>query len=188
MKIARILNVIAVLALVVSAVLVYRIKYQATLHAENVVKLKRQISQEVDAVAVLKAEWAFLARPDRIQALTQQHLDLKPLQQSQTIRLASLPNRPVPVDEIGKKMEALGLFGEDASIAIDKDASASAVKKPAPPAKKATIAVKPVSQLKAPVARPAAPKPASAQTVAPPPRSSGQLNLTDFLKKMGIVQ
>lgn len=189
MKIARILNVIAVIALVVSAVLVYRIKYQATLHAENVVKLKRQISQEVDAVALLKAEWAFLARPDRIQALTLQHLDLKPLQQSQTVRLASLPSRPVPVDEIGKKLEALGLLGQDASIAIDKDAATPAAKKPAPPpAKKATIAVKPVSQLKAPVQRPATPKPASAQTVAPPPRSSGPLNLTDFLKKMGIVQ
>ena len=185
MKIARILNVLAVIALVVAAVMVYRIKYDATLHAEHAAKLKRQISQEVDAVAVLKAEWAFLARPDRIQALALQHLDLKPIEQSQTVKLASLPARPVPVDEIGKKMEALGLMGEDASIAIEKPASSSAPKKPAAPAKKSTIAVKPVSQLKAPVARPAAPKPAPQQVVAAP-KSSGPLNLTDFLKKMGI--
>lgn len=190
MKIARILNVLAVLALVVSAVLVYRIKYDATLHAEHAAKLKRQISQEVDAVAVLKAEWAFLARPDRIQALTLQHLDLKPLQQTQTIKLAALPDRPVPVDEIGKKLEALGLFGEDAAIAVEKPSPPPTAKKPAAPAKKSTIAVKPISQIKPPAARPAAPKPIAPQTqvVAPPPRSSGPLNLSDFLKKMGIVR
>lgn len=191
MKIARILNVLAVLALVVAAVLVYRIKYQATLHAETVATLKRQISQEVDAVAVLKAEWAFLARPDRIQALTLQHLDLRPLQQTQAVKLASLPSRPAPVDEIGKKLEALGLLGEDASIAMEKPGSAPQSKKPAPaPAKKATITVKPVSQLKPPVVRPAAPKVPAQQTqvVAPPPKASGSLNLTDFLKKMGIVR
>lgn len=184
MKIARILNVVAVLALVGSAVWVYKIKYQATLHAERVIKLKREISKEVDAVAVLKAEWAYLARPDRVQALAAQHLDLKVAAREQNVRLASLPNRPAPIDEIGKKMEALGLFGEDASIAVDKE-QAPAAKKPAAPAKKATIAVKPVSQLKAPVARPA-PKPVVA--VAPPPKQSAPLNLTDFLKKMGIVR
>lgn len=187
MKIARILNVLAVIALVASAVWVYRIKYEATLHAENVVKLKRQISQEIDAVAVLKAEWAFLARPDRIQALTKQHLDLKSMTREQNVHLASLPARPAPVDEIGKKLEALGLMGEDASIALDKEPAAAAVKKPVAPAKKATIAVKPVSQLKAPASRPLAPV-QQPMVVAPPPRSSGPLNLTDFLKKMGLAR
>ncbi|MDR4307662.1 hypothetical protein IHQ68_13640 [Chelatococcus sambhunathii] len=190
MKIARVLNVLAVVALVVSAVLVYRIKYDATLHAEQVAKLKRAISQEVDSVATLKAEWAILARPDRIQALAAKHLDLKPMTREQSIQLASLPSRPAPVDEIGKKLEALGLMGEDASIAVDKEPSAPAVKKPAAPARKTTIAVKPASQLKAPAARPAsAPKPFGASpTIAPPPRSSGPVSLTDFLKKMGLVR
>lgn len=185
MKIARILNVVAVIALIASAVWVYRIKYDATLHAEHAVKLKKQIAQEVDAVAVLKAEWAYLARPDRVQALAVQHLDLKPLTREQNVRLASLPDRPAPVDEIGKKMEALGLMGEDASIALDKETSAPAVKKAPAPVKKTTIKVKPAAQLKAPAARPT-PKPIVA--VAPPPKSSAPLNLTDFLKKMGIVR
>lgn len=184
MKIARILNVLAVIALIASAVWVYRIKYDATLHAEHAVKLKRQIAQEVDAVAVLKAEWAYLARPDRVQAFALQHLDLKPLTREQNVHLAALPDRPAPVDEIGKKLEALGLMGEDASIALDKEPSAPAVKKPAPPVKKATIKVKPASQIKAPVPRAPPPKP----VVAPPPKSSSPLNLSDFLKKMGLVR
>lgn len=188
MKIARILNVVAVLALIVSAVLVYRIKYDATLHAEQVAKLKRMISQEVDAVAVLKAEWAFLARPDRIQRLAIQHLDLKPMEREQTVKLASLPDRPVPVDEIGKKLEALGLMGEDASIAVDKT-PAPAAKKVAPPVKKTTIPVKPVSQLKAPTTRPQ-PKPLvpPQQAIVPAPRQASPPSLTDFLKKIGIVR
>ena len=186
MKIARILNVVAVAALIGSAVWVYRIKYEATLHAEEVSKLKRQISQEVDAIAVLKAEWAFLARPDRVQDFALQHLDLKPLVREQNVQLASLPSRPAPIDEIGKKLDALGLTGQDASIAIDKEPSAPAAKKPAPaPAKKSTIAVKPAAQLKPPAARPAPQKP---MQVAPAPKSAGPVNLTDFLKKMGIVR
>lgn len=186
MKIARIVNVVAVLALVGSAVYVYRIKYEATRHAEEVAKLKRQITQEVDAVAVLKAEWAFLARLDRVQALTEQHLDLKPLTREQTVHLAALPARPAPVDEIGKKLEALGLMGQDASIALEKEPPApAAVKKPAAPPKKATIAVKPVSQLKTPASRPA---PAAPMQIAPAPRPAQPLNLTDFLKKIGVVR
>lgn len=190
MKIARILNVVAVLALVVSAVLVYRIKYDATLHAEQVAKLKRMISQEVDAVAVLKAEWAFLARPDRIQRLAVQHLDLKPMEREQTVKLASLPDRPVPVDEIGKKLEALGLMGEDASIAVDKAPPApAAAKKAAPPVKKTTITVKPVSQLKAPANRPQSkPLVPPQQAIVPAPRQANPPSLTDFLKKIGIVR
>ncbi|MFD1332063.1 hypothetical protein ACFQ4O_08640 [Methylopila musalis] len=183
MKIARILNVVAVVALVGAAVTVYRIKYDATLHSENVAKLKRQIAAENDAIAVLKAEWAFLARPDRVQAFAQRHLELKPLQRNQTITLASLPARPAPVDEIGNKLEALGLIGADASIAVETPAAAAA-KKAAPPApaKKATIAVKPASELKAPVNRP---KPRPLAT----PKPSQPLNITDFLRQNpGLLQ
>jgi hypothetical protein len=175
-KIARIINVVAICALLGAAVNLYRIKYDATLHAEHVAKLKRQISAEVDSIAVLRAEWAYLARPDRVQAFTTRHLDLKPLSREQTVLLASLPDKPQPVDEIGKKLEALGLMGEDASIALDKGPSTPVSKKPAPPAKKSTIAVKPTAQLKAPTTRPA-PKP------LPQPKTSAPLNITDFLRK-----
>lgn len=183
MKIAQILNVVALGALVGAAVTVYRIKYDATLHAEHAQKLKREITAEIDAIATLKAEWAYLARPDRVQALARQHLTLAPLAREQTVTLASLPARPAPIDEIGNKLEALGLMGEDASIAVEPKASA-VVKKPAPPPKKATIAVKPVAQLARPAARPMAVPPPPVQ--APPQRNP--LNLTDFLKKMGLVR
>lgn len=180
MKIARVLNVIALGALVGAAVTVYRIKYDATMHAEHAAKLRREIAAERDAIQTLKAEWAYLARPDRIQGFAKQHLELAPLAREQTVMLASLPDRPAPVDEIGKKLEALGLMGEDASIAVDTPAAAS-VRKPPPPAKKTTIAVKPATELKAPASRPAAARPSTPKTNAP-------MNLTDFLKKMGLAR
>lgn len=177
MKFARILNVIAVVSLVGAAVYVYRIKYDATAHSEQVSKLKRQISAEKDSIAVLKAEWAFLARPDRVQAFAEKHLELKPLQRQQTIQLAALPARPAPVDEIGNKLEALGLMGADASIAVDSPAAAAARKAaPATPAKKTTIAVKPASELRAPSNRPA-PRPLST------PKPGTPLNISDFLRQ-----
>lgn len=174
MKIGRILNVVAIVALVGAAVNVYRIKYDATLHSEHVAKLKRQIASEKDAIAVFKAEWAFLARPDRVQLFAQKHLELKPLQREQTVKLAALPARPAPVDEIGNKLEALGLLGADASIAVDDGGAAK--KAAAAPAKKATIAVKPASQLVAPANRPAK-RPLST------PKPGQPLNITDFLRQ-----
>ncbi|HEY0292041.1 MAG TPA: hypothetical protein VGC51_06845 [Hansschlegelia sp.] len=182
MKIARILNVVALGALVGAAVTVYRIKYDATLHAEHAQKLKREITLETDAIATLKAEWAYLARPDRVQAFAKQHLALQPLGRDQTVLLASLPARPAPVDEIGNKLSALGLSAEDASIAVEAPPPAApAVKKPPAPAKKATIAVKPVAELKAPASRPQ-PKPLAT------PKQGAPMNITDFLKKMGLVR
>ena len=182
MKIARVLNVIALGALVGAAVTVYRIKYDATMHAEHAAKLRREIASERDAIQTLRAEWAYLARPDRIQGFAKEHLELGPLAREQTVKLAALPDRPAPVDEIGKKLEALGLMGEDASIAVDTPAAATARKpQPQPPAKKATIAVKPAAELRAPATRPAAKPPTSPKTAAP-------MNLTDFLKKMGLAQ
>ena len=185
MKIARILNVVAVGALVAAAVNLYRIKYDATMHAEHAQKLKREITLETDAIATLKAEWAYLARPDRVQKFAGQHLDLKPLGREQTVTLASLPARPAPVDEIGNKLEALGLMGQDASIAIDPQPSQpAAAKKPQAPApKKTTIAVKPVAQLRAPESRPVpAPRP------MPTERRTAPFGISDFLKKMGLAQ
>ncbi len=59
---------------------------------------------------MLRAEWAFLNRPDRLQAAVEQHLDLQPMTMPQLARLSDLPNRPPREDGIAKKLEALGLL------------------------------------------------------------------------------
>ena len=105
----RWLNVIAVLALLGSAVYAYRTKYETIFYAEQIKKLKNQNERETNSIAVLKAEWAHLTRPMRIQSLAAQHLDLKQLTVDQIVRVADLPDQPPKQDSIGRKLELLGL-------------------------------------------------------------------------------
>ncbi|MGX1785699.1 cell division protein FtsL [Bosea sp. NPDC055332] len=105
----KLLHVIAIGALVSSALYAYSIKYETTLQAEQLQKLKAKAQREREAIAVLKAEWQFLNRPERLQALADKHLDLQPLTTAQIVRLSDIPNRGPKVDSIGRKLEDLGL-------------------------------------------------------------------------------
>jgi cell division protein FtsL len=105
----KLLHIIAIGALVSSALYAYSIKYETTLQAEQLQKLKAKAQRERDAIAVLKAEWQFLNRPERLQALADKHLDLQPLTTAQIVRLSDIPNRGPKVDSIGRKLEDLGL-------------------------------------------------------------------------------
>lgn len=105
----RILNVVAVLALIGSAIYAYLIKYETIFHGERIVKLKHEIKAEQDQIATLRAEWSHLTRPERVQALADKFLDLQPLGLRQIVSLDALPARGARVDSIGDKLEALGL-------------------------------------------------------------------------------
>lgn len=105
----KLLHVIAIGALVSSAVYAYSVKYETTLAAEQLQKIRAKTQRERDAIAVLKAEWQFLNRPDRIQTLSERHLDLQPFTATQVVKASEIPNRGPKVDTIGRKLEDLGL-------------------------------------------------------------------------------
>ncbi len=90
----RLLNMGVVAGLVLVAAYAYDIKYQSTLRAERVAKLSEDLRQERDAVASLRAEWARLGNPRRIQALADRHLSLTPVNPSQYSDFGNLPERP----------------------------------------------------------------------------------------------
>jgi hypothetical protein len=92
----RLLHLIVVASLVIAAVHVYKIKFESTLQAERVAKLGVEIRRERDRIAALRAEWAQLDNPIRIQALAQRHLALKPIDPAQIESLDHLPERPEP--------------------------------------------------------------------------------------------
>ncbi|WP_112662588.1 cell division protein FtsL [Microvirga flavescens] len=119
----RFLHMVAITALIASAVYAYSIKYETLYYTEQVAKLKAQSQRERDAIAVLKAEWQLLNKPDRLQAAADRHLDLQPMAIQQLARLSDLPNRQVRDDEIGRKLEALGIL-EPTSTPKDKSAEA----------------------------------------------------------------
>ena len=106
----RYLNVLAIGALVGSAVYAYSIKYETILYSEQIVKLQHQINAEQDKISVLRAEWSYLMRPERLQTLADRHLDLQQLNNNQIILSANdIPDQPPKVDSIGRKLESLGL-------------------------------------------------------------------------------
>jgi cell division protein FtsL len=98
----RLINICVIAALVLAAADVYKIKFESTRQAQRVVKLRMEIRREQDAIAALRAEWAKLDSPARIQNLARRHLPLKPAEALQSDRLDNLPERRpelVPVDE-----------------------------------------------------------------------------------------
>ncbi|PZU84049.1 MAG: hypothetical protein DI527_23255 [Chelatococcus sp.] len=125
----KLLHVVAIGALVSSAVYAYSIKYDTTLEAEHLQKLKARTQRERDAIAVLKAEWQFLNRPDRVQMLAERHLDLQPFTVTQVVRMSDIPNRGPKVDAIGRKLEDLGL-GLPTETPKDRKASGGAATTP----------------------------------------------------------
>jgi cell division protein FtsL len=92
----RLLHLIVVASLVAAAIHVYKIKFESTLQAERVAKLGAEIRRERDRITALRAEWAQLDNPARIQALAQRHLALKPIDPSQIEPLDHLPERSAP--------------------------------------------------------------------------------------------
>jgi hypothetical protein len=110
----RILNLVVIASLVMAAAYVYRIKFESTRQAERVVKIRSEIRKERDAIAALRAEWAKLDNPRRIQGLAQRHLtSLKPIAATQFDTFDRLPERPpslVPPnssDPIGDIIESI---------------------------------------------------------------------------------
>jgi hypothetical protein len=92
----RIWHFCVVALLVAAAAYVYEIKFEATLRAERVAKMRVDIQQERDAIAALRAEWATLDNPARIQNLARRHLRLQPADVSQFDSFDHLPERPKP--------------------------------------------------------------------------------------------
>ena len=90
----RILHLLVIGVLVFAAAYVYRIKMESTDRTERVLRLRAEIREQRDAIAVLRAEWARLDAPLRLQGLAERHLPLKPLSATQYDSLKNLPDRP----------------------------------------------------------------------------------------------
>ncbi len=90
----RLLNLLAIAGLVASAVYAYSIKYDTLYQAGQVSKIQTALHKERQAIAVLRAEWQLLTRPDRLQAAVEKHLALEPIGIAHLGRIADLPPAP----------------------------------------------------------------------------------------------
>ena len=115
----RLLHAAAIAGLIGSAAYVYGVKYRTIYASEQLVKARHLVAKEKDAINLLRAEYAHLARPDRIQALADSKLGLEPLSLSQIAAVADLPEAQPKVDSIGRTLESLGFMKDTATPAAD---------------------------------------------------------------------
>jgi hypothetical protein len=111
--IVRLLNFVVIGALVLAAAYVYRIKFDSTVQAERLAKLRTEVRRERDTMAALRAKWGELDNPARIEQLAKRFLKLKPIAPTQFDTLDHLPDpppdymRPGAKDPIGGMIDNL---------------------------------------------------------------------------------
>src|SRR6195952_5204858 len=65
----RVIHLLVIGILIFAAAYVYRIKMESTSRVERVLRLNAEIREQRDAIATLRAEWAKLDAPLRLQGL-----------------------------------------------------------------------------------------------------------------------
>ena len=89
----RFVNICLVLGLVALAYVIYQVKYEARALDEEIASLGKEIDTERDSLAVLRAEWSLLNRPERIERLAEKYLKLAPIQPRQLVTLDTVADR-----------------------------------------------------------------------------------------------
>jgi len=123
----RIVHLLVIATLVFAAAYVYRIKMDSTIRTERVLRLRAEIREQRDAIAVLRSEWAKLDAPQRLQGLAERHLALKPLNANQYDQLKNLPERPPSLvkpgdpDPIAAMIEAINTEQATGSVPVPED-------------------------------------------------------------------
>jgi cell division protein FtsL len=89
----RFVNICLFLGLVALAYVIYEVKYEARAFDREIAVLGKEIEAERDAIAVLRAEWSLLNRPERIERLAKKHLKLAPAEPRQLVTVDSVTDR-----------------------------------------------------------------------------------------------
>lgn len=147
----RTFDIILVVVMTAAATVTYSIKHRAELKLEEVRKIESEIRLERDTIDLLKADWALLTQPNRLQRLVdtyQATLQLVPTASTQLARPSELPmlkadvppppepkgkdGKPLPMADAskpGKKEDGIAqlIKGGEAAIPAEKDAAAAQV-------------------------------------------------------------
>jgi cell division protein FtsL len=150
----RFVNICLVLGLVALAYVIYQVKYEARALDEEIASLGKEIDTERDSLAVLRAEWSLLNRPERIERLAQKYLKLGPVQPRQLVTLDSVTDRDFtrPRVEVAATAPAPAATGQGPKQAAKNAAAVGSVTPqamPVPAAAAAWPAAKVVTPLQA---------------------------------------
>lgn len=73
---------------------VFYLKYQVSDSKRKLILLQKTLRKNTESIRVLKAEWAYLNRPERLARLNTQHLHLNPMDVIQIASLEKLEKKP----------------------------------------------------------------------------------------------
>lgn len=86
----RFLNLLLVLAVVALAGLLYRIAYESRSLDRRIAAIEIAIDDERDAIAIARAEWSLLNRPERIERLATKFLQMQPSRTEQVVTFETM--------------------------------------------------------------------------------------------------
>jgi len=131
--ILRVLNLVVIGMLVLAAADVYRIKYDSTVQAERLAKLRSEVRRVRDQIAALRAQWSELDSPGRIDPLAKRFLSLRPVAPTQYDALDHLPARPIQPVRPGEADPIGGIIEHLEDPAPITGSVRKRVSRPAPP-------------------------------------------------------
>jgi hypothetical protein len=108
----RTLDIVLIVVMTAAATVTYTIKHQAENKLEEVRKLEAGIKLEEDTIDLLRADWALLTQPNRLEKLAavyQQDLQLAPTASTQLARPEELPMLKSELPPPADVLEAMGL-------------------------------------------------------------------------------
>ncbi len=128
----RFVNICLVLGLVALAYVIYQVKYQARGLDTEIASITKKIDEERDAIAVLRAEWSLLNRPERIERLAQKYLKLAPAKPLQLVTVDSVSDRDFDRTRVEEKPAPVAAAPKPAKPAAALASVPDAMAQPAP--------------------------------------------------------
>lgn len=86
----RVLTLFLTGSLVSLTFMTYGMEHDTRAQQTRIAQIQKAIDQERDAIAILRAEWSHLNRPQRLEKLAKKHLGLKTLDARQIVSLKEL--------------------------------------------------------------------------------------------------
>lgn len=83
----------------------FLLKYEVRAMEEQLVQIRQQTLDNLEAVHVLKAEWSHLNQPTRLEDLGRRLLSLEPVVAQQSVSITEIPMRPDPVNHDAAGLE-----------------------------------------------------------------------------------
>jgi len=100
---ARITDILLIVAVIVGALWTYQIKHVSELSAREIASLHKQIIAQNNKITLLQADWAIMTSPNRLEKVVKmfgEELGLIRLEPAQIIKMHELPPvRPVETEE-----------------------------------------------------------------------------------------